>query len=330
MEDFDAVADRLYALAPDRFTAARNAAADQARHSGDRQLADRIRRLRRPTQSAWLANLLIRTDPAAVDRLLDLGHDLREAQERLEGERMRALTAQRHRLIDELVATARTAATVRAGQRAGKGALGELEQSLLAAIGDQVAADALAAGRLTEALPLASATTAGALAAPTLPDQPTAAAPARSTHRPSQRTDGRARTAEPSYISATTDQSDRVEQEWAERLDQAREAAARAKHDGDLARQAVRRIGRELERLAAVREKANRRAERAADMLRQARAEAEQAVQEQDDAERAYVRKQGEWEDARRAVKKAEWAAEAARRQVEELAAKAARRNGGR
>ncbi|GAA2280290.1 hypothetical protein GCM10010430_77860 [Kitasatospora cystarginea] len=330
MEDFDAVAERLYGLPPDRFTAARNAATEQARHGGERALADRIRRLRRPTQGAWLVNLLTRTDPAGVRHLLDLGCALREAQERLEGERMRELTAQRHRLAGQLVDAARTAATAR-GHRIGQSALAELEQTLLAATGSQTAASVLAAGRLTEALPPATTTdtlaTLATLALPNRPAAPAAPAPAHSAHPPSLRTDDRARPAPPTRASEQTDLADR---RWAERLNQASDVDARAERDLDLARQTVQRLDRELERLAAVREKATSRAERAASRLRQAQAEAEQAVRERDDAERAYVRKQGEWEDARRAVKKAEWAAEAARRQVEELAAKAARRNGGR
>ncbi|WP_432171865.1 hypothetical protein [Streptomyces sp. 1222.5] len=55
--DLDAVADELYALAPSVFTAARDESAQAARAAGDRKLAEEIRRLRRPTLSAWASNL---------------------------------------------------------------------------------------------------------------------------------------------------------------------------------------------------------------------------------------------------------------------------------
>ncbi|MGE7438847.1 hypothetical protein [Kitasatospora sp. NPDC001175] len=327
MEDFDAVAERLYGVTPDRFTAARNAAAEQARHRGERALADRIHRLRRPTQSAWLANLLTRTDPAGVQRLLDLGHALREAQERLEGKRMRELTAQRHRLAAQLVDAARTAATAR-GHSTGQSALAELEQTLLAATGSQAAADALAAGRLTEVLP--PATTTDTLATLALPNRPAAPTPAHRAHPPSQHSDGRPRPAPATHASPAHDRTDLADRAWVERLNEASDAAGRAERDLDLARQTVQRLDRELERLATAQAKAARRAEHAAQTLRQAQAEAQQAAQEQKEVERAHVRKQAEREDAWRTLREAEQAAEAARRRADELAVEAARAKGGR
>ncbi|MFI9549933.1 hypothetical protein ACIHAR_39560 [Streptomyces sp. NPDC052016] len=71
--DLDAVADELYALPPGEFTAARDEHAKAARATGDRELADQTRRLRRPTQAAWASNLLVREDPDEVERLLQLG-----------------------------------------------------------------------------------------------------------------------------------------------------------------------------------------------------------------------------------------------------------------
>ncbi|GAA2282195.1 hypothetical protein GCM10010430_80070 [Kitasatospora cystarginea] len=231
MEDFDAVAERLYGLTPNQFTAARNAAAEQARHGGDRALADRIHRLRRPTQGAWLANLLTRTDPVGVQRLLDLGHALREAQERLEGKRMRELTTQRHRLAGQLVDAARTAATAR-GHSTGQSALAELEQTLLAATGSQAAADALAASRLTEALPPATiADTLTALALPNRPAAPAAPAPAHRARPASQRIDDRPRSAPPTRSSPAPDRTDLANRRWAERLNQASDVAVRAERD---------------------------------------------------------------------------------------------------
>jgi len=63
--NLEQVADELYALAPAAFTAARDEQASQARASGDADLAGAIKKLRRPTVSAWLVNLLARADGAA-------------------------------------------------------------------------------------------------------------------------------------------------------------------------------------------------------------------------------------------------------------------------
>src|SRR5579884_1301289 len=78
--EYEQVADELYGLPPSQFTPARNTAAERARVAGDRKLADRIRRLRRPTTAAWLANLLTREYPDETGVLLQLGRGLREAR----------------------------------------------------------------------------------------------------------------------------------------------------------------------------------------------------------------------------------------------------------
>ena len=54
------VAAELYALPPGRFRAARDERAAQAKAAGERDLAAQIRKLARPTVSAWLANQLAR------------------------------------------------------------------------------------------------------------------------------------------------------------------------------------------------------------------------------------------------------------------------------
>ena len=58
--DLDAIADELYTLRPDGFAAARDDAVKQARAAGHADLARDLGKLRRPTQSAWIVNLLVR------------------------------------------------------------------------------------------------------------------------------------------------------------------------------------------------------------------------------------------------------------------------------
>ncbi len=101
--DFESVADKLYALPRDEFTAARNAAAKQAREQGDRELADQIAVLRRPSTAAWVANLLAREQPDEIRALVKLGDGLRAAQQRLQGDELRRLSAQRRQLVHGLV-----------------------------------------------------------------------------------------------------------------------------------------------------------------------------------------------------------------------------------
>ena len=58
--DLDAVPTERYGLAPADFTNIRDARASEANQAGDRELARTVGKLRRPTASASLANLLIR------------------------------------------------------------------------------------------------------------------------------------------------------------------------------------------------------------------------------------------------------------------------------
>ncbi|WP_051943986.1 hypothetical protein [Streptacidiphilus rugosus] len=133
-ETFDEAADALYALAPSEFVAARRSAVDRARRAGDRGLADRLGDLRRPTVSAYALNLFARARPEQLARL-----------------RLRELAAERNMLVTALAKEARELA-VRAGQTVGGQAVGDIEQTLRAALADEHAAEQLARGRLTRAL----------------------------------------------------------------------------------------------------------------------------------------------------------------------------------
>src|SRR5690242_10203332 len=73
----------LYALAPGEFTAARDARARELRAAGERELADAVRGLSRPSVPAWAVNLLARREPEALGELLATGDELRAAQQAL-------------------------------------------------------------------------------------------------------------------------------------------------------------------------------------------------------------------------------------------------------
>ncbi len=145
------VADELYGLVPAEFTAARDEHARQARSAGQREMAAEIKKLARPTASAWLVNQLVREAPDQMGRFFDIGRSLQDAQRELAGDRMRELSAQRRQIIAELLpAASRLAAKAR--QPVSAAALNEVRATLEAALADPAAGTAVKSGRLTRAL----------------------------------------------------------------------------------------------------------------------------------------------------------------------------------
>jgi hypothetical protein len=142
------VADELYGLIPSEFTAARNERARAARGSGDRDLAEAISRLRRPTVSAWLVNLLTRQAADLVESVMELGEALREAQQAMAGDRLRELSIRRRELLGKLAQEARRVAA-RSGQQVGAQAEREAMGTFEAALVDPRVADAVRSGDLT-------------------------------------------------------------------------------------------------------------------------------------------------------------------------------------
>jgi hypothetical protein len=153
--DLDGVADELYGLPPEDFIAARTEREKQARAAGDRGLAADIRRLGKPTTVAWLANTLVRARRTEIEPLLELGAGLRAASTTLDGDLLRELDRQQHRIVHVLVQQARRLATD-TGRPVSEDTARGLESTLHAALADEAAADALAQGRLTDALHRAS------------------------------------------------------------------------------------------------------------------------------------------------------------------------------
>ncbi|HUA42804.1 MAG TPA: hypothetical protein VMA32_14615 [Streptosporangiaceae bacterium] len=145
------VADELYALSPAEFTVARDDRARQARAAGQRDEAAAIKKLARPTASAWLVNQLARTAPDQIARLVAVGTALAEAQRNLVGERLRELSSERRQVINELLPHA-TEIARQAGQPASQGTMGEVRATLEAALADAGARAAVQSGRLTKAL----------------------------------------------------------------------------------------------------------------------------------------------------------------------------------
>lgn len=143
------VADELYALPPEEFTAARNTRAKAAKVDGDRELAAAVTALRKPTAGAWLLNQLVRQHRGEVDGVLELGIRLRAAQGTLGAADLRALDEQRRQLT-RAVAQQAVAIAVSAGRKVSAQVTADVEETLRSAMVDPDAGAALATGLLTD------------------------------------------------------------------------------------------------------------------------------------------------------------------------------------
>ncbi|WP_421742407.1 hypothetical protein [Cellulomonas sp.] len=238
MSELDDVADELYAGSPADFVARRTAAVKAARADKDRELADAIAELRKPTVSAWLVNLLVRDDPAMAGQIVALGEGLRDAEKSLDGPALRELSSQRRQLVRSLVARARRLAQP-TGQKIGDAVVQELDATLTAALADPAVARDVLSGRLTAAREYAgfgsadSAEGAPSPAPPKAPKPPKAPSPPAA--RGKLRLVGESERAEPKETAADRERRRREEREQRARdeaqaaWEQAERAAAEAR-----------------------------------------------------------------------------------------------------
>ena len=143
------VARELYGLAPEEFTAARNARAKEAKGAGDAELAAAVQALRKPTTGAWLLNQLVREHGDEVAQVLELGARLRAAQGSLGADELRALDRQRRQLTHAVAQQAR-ALGVQAGRRVTNQVTDAVEEALRSAMVDAAAGEALSTGLLVD------------------------------------------------------------------------------------------------------------------------------------------------------------------------------------
>ena len=149
-QELDEIVRELYVLPPTDFVAARNELVREAKAAGSREIAERLQHLRRPTRSAWLVNLLA-SDSRAMQRLSNLGRQLRDAQTELAHAELRSLAEQRRLLIADLLDQAQTYAD-EAGVRLSPTVLSEVEATLQAALVDLAGALTIRNGRLVRPL----------------------------------------------------------------------------------------------------------------------------------------------------------------------------------
>jgi hypothetical protein len=238
--DLDSAADELYAVSPDDFVERRQQLVSLAKQDKNRELATQLGKLRRPTRSAWLINLLAREEPDNITALFELGAALQEAQQRMAGDELRQLSTERRRTVD---AMARRAVELgrEQGYEAPDGALQEVGQTLQSALGDPKIADLVRAGRLTQAV------TYGGFG-------PTDLASALGASLPTKAAGRREKPAEAPAPAPKRDAKQRREVEQAaaearERSVQARQAAESAEEDAEAATQRADDLADQVESL---------------------------------------------------------------------------------
>lgn len=122
----------LYGLPLEEFVAERDALAKRLRASGDRDGADAVKSLRKPSPAAWTVNQLART--GALEPLLEAAERLRTAQESALGgdaDDLRPATAAERSAVDDAVSQARD---LKPGGRAMSSATEERVRDLLHAV----------------------------------------------------------------------------------------------------------------------------------------------------------------------------------------------------
>ena len=140
-----AAVEELYAAPPAEFITRRKSLAAAARKAGDRGAATAIGALRKPSLSADTVNRLVRGAPAEVDELLQLGTDLRTAEQALDAGELRRLGDRRRRLVNDLADLAFDLA----GNNGPSAAVrDEVTATLNAALADAEVAQRLASGAL--------------------------------------------------------------------------------------------------------------------------------------------------------------------------------------
>lgn len=165
MSQFDEIVDELYGLAPDVFVKRRNELAKAAKDDGDRDLAARVSKLRRPTQSAWAVNQWVRANPDDSALIAQLAADLSAAQRRSAADKMRELSRRRQQLLTASAdGIARTAADLRV--TLADSAIREVTQTLRAAVADEEVLDQLMHGRLVTAVEYSGFGPAGVFVVP--------------------------------------------------------------------------------------------------------------------------------------------------------------------
>lgn len=250
---------RLYGLPLAEFTPGRRALAGALRRAGERDAADRVQGLRKPSISAWTVNQLARKERLQVRSLLTAGERLRKAQEELlrggNRDELQEASARQREVVRALLGSA-AEVLHSAGHPATDATLERVRGTLSSAAGDEEGTRLVQEGRLSEDLdpsgfgPPMLGTGAGRG-----PSRGAKSVSARRKSRPapgaSRREDGVARKRR---IEEAKQEVDELRAEVSERrthVSRARTEARRAERAAEAAKGAAEKEEKQLEQLTA-------------------------------------------------------------------------------
>jgi hypothetical protein len=239
----DEAIDELYGANLEAFVPLRSKLVRELRAQGDREEADQLAKVRKPTVFAWALNQLARHERRDVDLLLDAGHRLREAQagvlrgsDRVEFERAREIERDALRRLE------RAAGKLLVEERgsAASGLLQQISSTLRTAAVSEQGRELLARGRFVAPLESEGFSALAGLA----PDVPVAPAP----RKQSGAAEAKKKLREAKQRLRELERVAREAQERAAKLAKQAEAAEREAAE---AREAAERAAEDVERLDA-------------------------------------------------------------------------------
>jgi hypothetical protein len=253
----------LYALPLDRFIAARTALARELKQAGEKERAEEVAALRKPSLVAWTVNQLAHTRRRDVDLLLDAGKRLVDAQQASISTGGRGDLDAAQSSLRSAVSTLTSAAGAILGSRASPSTLARVAETLRSAATAAAGRELLARGMLEEALSdtgwdiVAGLTPAPRGTAPRDPAPPKTPARRATQDRPAPATAELDRAAKAvaaleravSAAERRLREATRKEQSAAERLEAARAARTAEEKGLEAAGKDLAAAERELERL---------------------------------------------------------------------------------
>lgn len=166
-ESAEAVPD-LYGLSLEEFTSARDHLVRRLREKGDKDRANEVAKLRKPTTDAWALNQVARSNPGLVERLIESHEALRRAAD---PGAFRQASEERNRVLGELLDAASEA--LAQGGHSPEGPVRErITRTLLAAATDSKAEDDLRRGILVRSVEASMGWDLGGPLAADPPDRP--------------------------------------------------------------------------------------------------------------------------------------------------------------
>jgi hypothetical protein len=154
-EDLDKATDRLYGLPLDKITSERNALASRLRKEGNKEEADQVKSLKKPTVAAWAVNQLARQERMKMRALTEAADRVRKAQAKVLGGGSPQLLQEADARLSKVIPDLRDAAgalLAQAGHPPSEALFDRVGQTLRAAVLNDADLERLQRGRLVEDL----------------------------------------------------------------------------------------------------------------------------------------------------------------------------------